>query len=168
MMRVQKSAFLTLVAILFCVPAFVQAEDRTHHAEHGIQLSPDLEKLLNEEMEAIQNGMMALVPAISSGEWGEVAEIGKRIKASFILKKKITQAQREELHRVLPPVFIEMDQAFHNSAGMLAHAAEMKNSDVVNFYFYKLTEACVSCHAKFATSRFPGFAEETEQKEHDH
>jgi len=67
---------------------------------------------------------------------------------------------------VLPQQFIEMDMDFHKSAGMLAHAAEMKNADVVNFYFYKMTTACVSCHGKFAAGRFPGLAKGGEEGHH--
>jgi hypothetical protein len=51
---------------------------------------------------------------------------------------------------------------------MLAHAARMKNADVVNFYFYKLVDGCVTCHAKFATSRFPGFSAERAEGGHSH
>ncbi len=161
-MRIKKTILPIMLLILFASPQFALAKDHGHPpeapADRGIQLSPALTTLLNQEMEAIQKGMMALIPAIASGRWDEVADIGKNIKASFIMKQKLSKAQREELHHALPPAFIEMDQAFHKSAGMLAHAAEMKNSDVVNFYFFKLNEACVSCHAKYATGRFPGLA----------
>ncbi len=171
-MQIKKTALLILLTVLLAGPQLAPAKDHGHAteapADRGIQLSPALKKLLNQEMEAIQKGMMALVPAIASGKWDEVADIGKNIKASFIMKQKLSKAQREELHHALTPAFIEMDQAFHKSAGMLAHAAEMKNSDVVNFYFFKLNEACVSCHAKYATSRFPGLATSSGQDEHHH
>ena len=136
-------------------------------ADHEIHLSADLRVLLGQEMVAIENGMKDLVPAISSGEWGDVVSIALKISDSFIMKQKLTATQREELHRVLPQRFIEMDQDFHNSAGMLAHAAEMKNADVVNFYFFKLNTACVTCHQKYAGERFPGLlmAKEGEGKE---
>jgi len=114
----------------------------------------------------IQQGMMDMVPAIAAGEWDKVSTIGQKIKASFILKQKLTDAQKEELHRVLPPQFIEMDTDFHKSAGMLAHAAEMKNADVVNFYFYKMNAACVSCHGKYAAERFPGLTNGDEEEHH--
>jgi len=39
----------------------------------------------------------------------------------------------------------------------------MKNADVVNFYFYKMNDACVSCHGKYAAERFPGLAKEGEK-----
>jgi hypothetical protein len=161
-MRILKTAALTTIALLSCLPQLALAEGNEHpttaHGTESVHLSPGLTELLNQEMTAIEKGMMDLIPAISGGEWDTAAAIGKNIQASFILKQKLTAAQKEELHRVLPPLFIEMDQTFHKSAGMLAHAAEMKNADVVNFYFYKMNDACVACHAKFASKRFPGLA----------
>ena len=169
-MSIQRRTLLIFTALLFSITPLAFAAGHDHHqktaTEHGLQISPDLKKLLNQEMAAIQDGMMALIPAMSAGEWEEVATIGKNIKASFIMKQKLTEAQREELHRVLPPSFIEMDQDFHKSSGMLAHAAEMKNADVMNFYFSKLNQACVSCHAKFATERFPGLAKAADGDDH--
>jgi len=70
------------------------------------------------------------------------------------------------LHRVLPEQFIEMDMDFHKSAGMLAHAAEMRNADVVHFYFYKMNANCVSCHSKYAQERFPGLANGDKEGHH--
>ncbi|MCK4506922.1 MAG: hypothetical protein KAU27_00165 [Desulfuromonadales bacterium] len=166
----QKITIFIFTVLMLSITSLAFAAEHGHHqkpsTEDGIQVSPDLKKLLNQEMAAIQNGMMALIPAMSAGEWDEAATIGKNIKASFIMKQKLTKAQKEELHRVLPPSFIEMDQAFHKSAGMLAHAAEMKNADVANFYFFKLNEACVSCHAKFATGRFPGLVKSADEDGH--
>ena len=169
-MPMQKTTILILTLLMLSIMPLAFAAEHNHHqeptAEHGIQVSPDLKELLNQEMAAIQSGMMALIPAMAAGEWEEVATIGKNIKASFIMKQKLTKAQKEELHRVLPPAFIEMDQDFHKSSGMLAHAAEMKNADVMNFYFSKLNQACVSCHAKFATDRFPGLIKTTAGDSH--
>jgi hypothetical protein len=176
------TVLLLFVTILFCLPQSALAAEHEHHAKpeagHGHhampekapndKLSPELMVLLNQEMALIQQGMMNLVPAIAAGEWLEAATIGKQIKASFILKQKLTTAQKEELHRVLPELFIEMDQDFHKSAGMLAHAAEMQNADVVNFYFYKMNAACVACHSKFAAERFPGLAKGMDHDKHHH
>jgi hypothetical protein len=182
-MSLLKQTTLIIAVILFCLPQFVMAASHEHHehnakpevesAHHmesqtskGVQLSPGLLDLLNQEMGLIQQGIMDLVPAIAAGEWDKVSAIGQKVKESFILKQKLTDVQKEELHRVLPQQFIEMDMDFHKSAGMLAHAAEMKNADVVNFYFYKLNAACVSCHGKFAAKRFPGLVKGDEEGHH--
>lgn len=169
-MSMQKTTVLIFTVILFSIAPLAVAAEQEHHqkptTDNGIDVSPGLKKLLNQEMSAIQDGMMALIPAMSSGNWEEVASIGKNIKASFIMKQKLTKAQKEELQRVLPPRFIELDQDFHKSSGMLAHAAEMKNADVMNFYFSKLNQACVSCHTKFAANRFPGLARTADEADH--
>ena len=173
-----------IAVILFCLPQLVLAASHEHHEQHtnpdavnarhaksqlsqNAHLSPDLLSLLNQEMGLIQKGMMDLVPAIAAGEWDNIATIGKKIEASFILKQKLTDAQKEELNQVLPEQFVEMDMDFHKSAEMLAHAAETKNADVVNFYFYKMNDACVSCHEKYAAERFPGLAK-GDEKGHRH
>ena len=120
-----------------------------------LQLDPEIHRLLQQEMQAIQTGMMSLVPAIASGDWNQVAEIGRHIEGSYLLKQKLTTAQLHALHKSLPAEFIKRDQAFHHSAGMLAHAAEMENAEIVSFYLYKLTLACVDCHTEFAAEKFP-------------
>lgn len=177
-----KSVLIIFTAILLSLPLLSLAAsheqhvkpetDHGHHAvpqaSSGAELSPDLKALLNQEMALIQKGMMNLIPVIAAGEWEDATLIGNQIKASFILKQKLTESQKEELHRVLPELFVEIDQDFHQSAGMLAHAAEMKNADVVNFYFYKMNAACVSCHAKFAAARFPGLVPGEGQNGHHH
>jgi hypothetical protein len=179
-MSLLKQTSLIFAAVLLCLPQFVLAASHEHHVdkvkqntEHahnmkpltsqGVTLSVDLLALLNKEMGLIQESMMDLVPAIAAGEWDKISTIGQKIKASFILKQKLTEAQKEELNQVLPPQFVEMDMDFHKSAGILAHAAGMKNADIVNFYFYKMNSACVSCHGKYAAERFPGLANDGDE-----
>jgi len=135
------------------------------HVAH-IQLDNDIHQLLQQEMQAIQTGMMSLVPAIASGDWEKVASIGKNIEGSYLLKQKLTTEQRHALHKSLPAEFIKRDQAFHHSAGMLAHAAEMGHPDIVNFYFYKLNTACVECHTEFAKQRFPMLVHKQSEAHH--
>jgi hypothetical protein len=176
-LKIVKSIIIVGISLSFLLPAVVLANDEHHQQEHHasekssgseIHLSPALRQLLNAEMAAIENGMQELIPAIASGEWKMVASIARNISDSFIMKQKLTMEQKEELHRVLPPLFIEMDKDFHASAAMLSHAAEMKNADVVNFYFFKLTNACVDCHGKYAAQRFPGLLGVSEGQSHQH
>ncbi len=147
-------------------------ENHAHHAvpvtKKQLALSPGLRDLLVQEMRAIEEGMTALITAIASGEKQDVAKIGRKMKDSFIMKRKLTKAQVEELGRSLPPYFKELDRSFHRSAGMLAHAAEMGNWEVVNFYFSRLTEGCIDCHSRYATRRFPAFVSGKEGGEHHH
>ncbi len=162
-----------LTAICCFVPLQTLAEDVSHHpvsyaSNQEFRLSPELRQLLVAEMLAVRDGMMSLIPAISSGNWQAIAEIGRKLHDSYIMKQKLSKSQIEELHHSLPVGFLALDHSFNHSAGMLAHAAEEKNTDVVNFYFFKLNEACVSCHSKFAAHRFPGFARRGDHEEHHH
>jgi hypothetical protein len=118
-------------------------------------LSDDLRSLLSEEMLALQDGMMSIIPAYISGNWGEIEATAEQMKNSYILKKRLTESQKHELHSVLPHEFIKQDQRFHYLAGMLAHAAKNKKPELINFYFSEMNESCVSCHAEFATHKFP-------------
>lgn len=157
------------VFVSLLVPSLVLAQqDHGHDASHSgetVQLSEEVRQILIEEMTAIQNGVQALVPAIATGNWHEVTEIGRKIKDSYIMKQKLSESQMEELHRSLPTGFQELDKSFHDFAGMLAHAAEMNHTELVSFYFYKLTEACVVCHSKYASDRFPALARKSQHEE---
>ena len=157
------SSFLTVVGY-----ADKSREAVAQPAARSGLLSPQLTELLVEEMQLIEQGAMSLIPAIAAGNWQEIERIGNTIHASYIMKKKLSPAQLAELHQSLPDAFQIMDRDFHRAAAMLAHAASMRNAEVVNFYFYKLTEACVSCHKRFAGHRFPGLVVEHEKESHTH
>lgn len=164
--------FWTLVTFFLFPLEIVSAENHdpkiASNEKNITQLSPKLRQALTQEMQSILGGMMALVPAISSGDWHEVAEIGKKIQGSYIMKQQLSEAQLEELHHSLPFEFKELDRSFHHAAGMLAHAAKKGNAEIVHFYFYKLNETCVKCHSRYATHRFPSFVTKAEQKTHPH
>ena len=131
-----------------------------HKGEHKVvdgveNLSPELRALLKQEMQAIQQGMQKMVPAFVSGDLEEVSAIAGNIKSSFIMKQKITSAQKHELHKKLPKDFIAKDQQFHKYAGMLEHVSEEGHTELVSFYYSKMLESCVGCHSVHATHRFP-------------
>ncbi len=176
-MHIRRLGVAAVVATLLAMVVLAQDPHARHgedpHAGHSedpakraLPLTPDLQQLLTREMLAIQAGMQALVPAIAAGEWDKIAETGRKIHDSYILRQEISEAQLEELHRALPAEFVGMDHSFHQAARNLAHAAEQKNAEVVGFYFFKLNEGCVSCHSKFATGKFPGFAADREDHGH--
>jgi hypothetical protein len=150
-------AFLTALS----VPTLsIAAHDGHHEANQKSveNLSPELRALLQQEMQALQNGMIAVIPAFVSGDLAVVEEIAKNMKNSFILRQSITREQMHELHSTLPESFIKMDKEFHYFAGMLSHTANRKKLELVNFYLSKLTESCVACHSQYATHKFPGFS----------
>jgi hypothetical protein len=152
--------FISIALLAILLPTMSYAEDVHKHEEHikasGVEaLSPDFRKLLSEEMKALQGGMMSIIPAYISGNWSEIETTAQKIKNSYILKQSLTESQVKELHSVLPPEFIEKDQRFHYLAGMLEHAAQSKKPELINFYFSEMNESCASCHAVFATHKFP-------------
>jgi len=154
----KKSIYIALLSIL--LPTMSYAEDVHKHKGHaktsGVEtLSPDLRNLLSKEMEALQDGMMSIIPAYISGNWSEIETTAEKIKNSYVLKQSLTESQVKELHSVLSPEFIGKDQRFHYLAGMLEHAAQSKKPELINFYFSEMNESCVSCHAVFATHKFP-------------
>jgi len=129
-------------------------------------LAPELATLLSEEMLAIEEGLGELMTAIAAGNWPQVAETSENIERSYILAQRLTAEQFEELGRILPPRFKALDSAFHGSAGKLAQAARERDAELAVFHSYKLMEACVECHATFASTRFPGFGGEKTGHQH--
>ncbi len=162
---------VALLALL--MPALSYGGDKHNRegSEHAVgveALSHDLRALLAQEMRALQGGMVAILPAYVSGNWGKIEAIAGKMKNSYILKQSLTEGQVKELHAVLPPGFIEKDQKFHYLAGMLEHAAKSGKAELINFYFSEMNESCVSCHAAFATHRFPALSTKVEKDEHAH
>ncbi len=151
---------ITIAVVIFSLNA---------KAESAVEdLSPQLRSLLSKEMLALQTGMQAIIPAYIAGDLGEVALIAKKIKNSFILKQHITAVQKKELGEKLPKSFLKMDKQFHKYAGMLEHVAEEKHTELVGFYFAKLSEACVACHSEYATHKFPKFNMKLKGETHHH
>ena len=131
---------ITLLTIL--LPTMSFGADKLKHEEHentsGVEmLSHDLRSLLAKEMQALQSGMMSIIPAYISGNWGEIETTAEKMKSSYILKKSLTESQVKELHSVLPHEFIKQDQRFHYLAGMLEHAAKNKKTRINKFLFFR-------------------------------
>jgi cytochrome c556 len=171
-MPTTKPVILTLACLLLAPVTGHTEQPAAHHDApppgEQLHLTPALTDLLKQEMNAIQQGMQTLHPAIVSGNWHDAAAIGEKIQQSYIMQQQLTAGQMDELHHKLPPDFLELDQSFHHAAGMLAHAARQHNTEVVNFYYYKLTDTCIACHRKFALHRFPGLADAADNKPHQH
>lgn len=159
-------------AVCFIISLSQASEDHLppkHSTEQlaELHLSSDLKEVLNQEMNGIEKGMMAIIPAIAAGNWEAIANLAQKIKDSFILKQKLTEDQMKELHHSLPNGFIEMDQRFHSTAEKLAHVAHQSDGELVNFFFYKLHSQCMNCHSKYATERFSNL-KNSQQAKTDH
>ena len=164
---------LTLLASMEAHAAEKNSHDKGNvgHAttpKAELTLPPEIKDLLLREMRALYGGVATLAPALIVGEWEKVATTAKKIQGSYIMKQELTDARRKELQKTMPPLFVEYDKTFHGYAGMLAHAAEEKNSEVANFYLSKMTETCIKCHSRFAKERFPGLAELVRSESHAH
>jgi hypothetical protein len=171
-----------IALLLILWPIMSIAEDDVKHQEYhaklkleeqakakGVEgLSHVLHHLLIKEMQALQTGMMSIIPAYISGDWVAIESTAMKMKNSYILKQNLTDAQMHELHSLLPNAFIEKDQRFHYLAGMLEHAAKNKKPELINFYFSEMNESCMDCHAQFATHRFPELLPKIKKQEHSH
>ena len=164
MKNLKKLSQLIFLAIL--IPTLCHGAKQERHtienSHTGITaLSPGLRSLLSREMQLLQQGMVEILPLYVSGEWAEIEQIAGKMEASYILQQSLTAEQKHELHSKLPDGFIELDQQFHYLSGMLAHAAKMEKDELVGFYYSRMSETCISCHARYATHKFPALAPKT-------
>ena len=154
------------------VSQFTFAEELPGHqgegkAEGVMSLSSAVRDLLSQEMLALQQGMMSIIPAYVSGDWSAIAVTAGKMKNSYIFKQSLTKGQRAELHSQLPHDFVAQDKQFHYLAGMLEHVAQRQKPELINFYFSEMAEACVSCHSDYARHKFPALAP-AENEGHSH
>ena len=162
---------IRIALLVVLIPAMSYGEDKHNHEGNEIAvgvkaLSRDLRDLLSQEMQALEKGMISIIPAYNSGNWGDIETTGRKIKNSYILKQNLTEKQAKELHSVLTRTFIEKDQRFHYLSGMLEHAAKNKKEELINFYFSEMNESCLGCHSVFATHRFPALSSKGREAGH--
>jgi hypothetical protein len=163
---------IKIILLLTLIPTVSNGTEAVKDKGDGIKiavevLSPDLRVLLSKEMTALQSAMMSIVPQYIAGNWAEIESTARQMKDSYILKQSLTEEQVKELQSKLPHAFIKEDQWFHYLAGMLEHAAKSEKPELVNFYFSKMNESCISCHSAFATHKFPAL-KSNKTGEHTH
>lgn len=149
------------------------AEQESHHTAHSSEkvqsvtaLSPAIRELLKQEMTGIQKTMTEILPLLVSGDWQHVSQLAEKIADGHIMKQKLTAEQAQELVATLPQGFKDLDNNFHNSASMMSHVAKQGHIELVAFYYYRLTELCITCHGQYAQHRFPSLF--LVPKEHSH
>lgn len=165
-----KRNYLFGLLLLSSGTVFAQGHDN-HKAQAdaaALPLSAEVRTLLKQEMQEIKKGMESLPFAVASGNWQQIEAVGIAVRDGYIMKTKLTAAQREELHRALPEQFQQLDQKFHYYAGMLSHAAHEHDIELVNYFVFKMNETCTACHAQYAQKTFPGFAKPNKHAEHMH
>ena len=154
---------ILLVSIVI-ISSIVRAENGERHLD-TIALQPELLALLQAEMREINTGVQRVPVAISQGDWATLAQTGESIRSSYILAGALTDEQKQTLKNSLPARFKQLDSAFHNRAGKLAHAAESQDIELVIYHYSRLIEGCAQCHSLYARNKFPGF---TPPEKHGH
>ena len=122
-------------------------------------LTPKLQGLLRQEMVSIDVASKQILSALAAGEDQRVAELAQQIHDSFILAQSMTPEDKQDLLAAVPEDFVSRDRAFHKTADALAEAARAGDRAEQHVVFSRMVEACSSCHALYATDRFPGLAE---------
>ncbi len=135
------------------VPAPARADDPV-----GPKLTPRLKELLTSEMQQVAKATSELALAIANGDHQRVAELGAKIRDSFILKQSLTSQDKKDLMGAVPMTFIALDRRFHGLAGKMASAAQNGDTELQTYYYGRMLEACTQCHVQFAADRFVGFA----------
>lgn len=153
----------SVVSALLLATVLPLAAGETHtepaaQAASSLALSPKLRTALQAEMVAVRDHTAQLATRIPAGEWPAVAEHAGRIRDSYIMKQKLTHAELAQLEQRLPAEFQALDAAFHRHADGLARAAHEHDYELAVFYFARLLDGCGSCHARYASHRFGGFA----------
>ena len=145
---------LSTIILLFIILPISHAENKNTGVT---SLSPQLQQLFSKEMIQLNQGMKKIMDAYISGQWNIIASIAKKMEGSYVLRQNLTKSQMLELHSKLPKQFLKLDEEFHYYSGMLSHASEKKKTELIGFYFSKMSETCVSCHSLYATSKFSSF-----------
>jgi hypothetical protein len=146
-----------LLALLGTAPGAAQEPPPPGAGSPSLALSAELRAALIEEMQAVERHTAAIVAGTARADWEAVEAAAHQIAGVFILERALSPAQREELHRVLPPEFLALDDWFHREAMALAGAARRREAPLVVFHTQRMLGACVDCHASWARERFPGF-----------
>ncbi|HEX6141788.1 MAG TPA: cytochrome c [Geminicoccaceae bacterium] len=126
----------------------------------GPELTPKLRDLLRQEMASVLVASQEILGAVVTGDHATIADRAQRIHDSFILEQSLSDQDRKDLMSAVPPEFVELDRAFHETSAELAAAARAGDVERELITFGEMTGACVACHARFAGDRFPALAEE--------
>lgn len=154
-----------LVTICFSMPAIALAESAAT-GKPVLAGAPHLQKLLREEMQALQEAMRTLASALPQGDFAAIARTAKAVHDSFIFQQKLTEQDKHLLHEQLPADFVQLDQAFHQRAAKLHAAATSHDIELSLYHHTRLLESCVQCHKSHAAQRFPSLQAEAPTHHH--
>ena len=161
-----KQMFLAVLGIMFICSTTAYAQEPPA-SPNDLQLSQEVRSMLQAEMREIAVAVQAVAVSLATGNWESIETISENIRASYVMEKNLTDSQRHELEDQLPDYFKRLDAEFHARAAKLGLAAAAHDAETVAFQYYRLVESCATCHATFATTRFPGFSSiSPEQHQH--
>lgn len=123
------------------------------------KLTPKLQDLLRREMISLEDASQQILSALVAGDDQRVAALAQQIHDSFILQQEMTPEDRKDLMAAVPEDFVQMDRRFHELSAELARAAEDGNVELQHERFRRMLEACTACHSRYATDRFPKYAD---------
>lgn len=149
--------FLAVLGVMLTGSTTAYAQE-SQASPDDLQLSQEVRSLLQAEMREIAVAVQAVAVSLATGNWESIATISENIRASYVMEKNLTDSQRHELEDQLPDYFKRLDAEFHARAEKLGSAAAAHDAEAVAFQYYRLVEGCATCHATFATTRFPGFS----------
>lgn len=155
MYEVTKRSIALAGALLLAAAASAPAAEPV-----GPKLTPKLRDALRQEMAQVLVASQEIVGALAIGDHATVAERAQQIHDSFILEQSLTEQDRQDLVAALPPQFVELDRGFHETSAALAAAARAEDVGQELSAFARMSEACVVCHGRFASDRFPSLARE--------
>lgn len=152
-----KTMAMTLVSAVLAMAVLATASaEQPGGINVGSQLPPKVRGLLIQEMQAILEASQQIQAAIVQGHHEIVAERAQAIHDSFIMDQQLTAADKQALLATVPDGFLERDEALHELSAELAVAGRDRNTARQLQQFSEMTQGCVGCHSRYATSRFPG------------
>lgn len=157
MMHAIEIAVRRFLAIALIATGFTVAPSAWSGKPVGHTLTSKLRSLLQQEMQHVLQAQQQILTALIMGDHGTVAEKAQQIHDSFILEQSLTPQDLEDLEKAVPEEFVALDRAFHGLAENLVQAAKANDAQQEARYFNEMTSACVGCHSRFVTDRFPGF-----------
>lgn len=159
-------ALATVSLAAVCICYWTVSAQQPAASSDEIHLSQDLRTLLQAEMSEIAAASQSIVTAYVSGDWKAIQHISEQIRDSYVMKQSISDAQKQELQDKLPKRFKQLDLEFHARANKLGLAAAAEDPELVAFHYSRLLEACATCHAAYAKTRFPAFSSEPPDAHH--
>lgn len=149
----------TFPVLLLCLALPVGAAAQAEPEPVFPKLTPKLQDLLRREMISLEDASRQILSALIAGDDARVAELAEQVHDSFILQQEMTPEDKVDLMAAVPEDFVQLDRRFHELSADLASAAG--SGDLISQHesFGQMLEACTTCHSRYATDRFPGFAE---------